>query len=148
MTLDDLKLLKTGKNRLLGVDFGDKTIGLSLSDKSWMLATPLKTIQRTGFKTDSVLLQKLIEAEEVAALVIGLPVSMDGARGPQAEKVIKYFEKFSQLSDSPQFFWDERLSTVAVERVMLEADLSRKKRKKVVDRAAASYILQGVLDGL
>lgn len=138
--------LKPGE-RLLGLDVGNKTVGLALSDVSLMIATPLSVIARTKFTYDAKALLALVDEHAVGGLVVGLPVEMDGGEGRQAQSVRTFVDNLLSLRDMPVAFWDERLSTVAVERIMVEsADLSRKKRARVVDRAAAAYILQGVLD--
>lgn len=132
--------------RLLGLDLGTKTIGLALSDITLTVATPLQTLARTKFVNDSRELLALIEKHEVAGLVIGLPISMDGQEGPRCQATRQFVANFLKLRDLPIAFWDERLSTVAVTRTLLEADTSRRRRAEVVDKMAAAYILQGVLD--
>ncbi|MCX7338556.1 MAG: Holliday junction resolvase RuvX [Alphaproteobacteria bacterium] len=147
--LSDLAAFKSAKKPLLGVDLGDKTIGLSLSDRTWMIATPYKTIQRTGnIKKDFAELSDVIKGHAVVALVFGHPINMNGTEGPQSQKVKQFAENFLKTMDIPILFWDERLSTAAVTRTMITADLSRKRQKEVVDKMAASFILQGVLDFL
>lgn len=134
---------------ILGLDVGTKTVGVAISDTALIIASPLTVIQRVKFTKDAEQLVKLIEDNTVGALVVGLPIEMDGDEGRQAQSVRTFIENFLAIRDIPTAFWDERLSTVAVERMMVEkADLSRKKRGKVVDRAAAAYILQGVLNFL
>ncbi|MEQ8508803.1 MAG: Holliday junction resolvase RuvX [Rhodospirillaceae bacterium] len=134
---------------ILGLDVGTKTVGVAISDTALIIASPLTVIQRVKFTKDAEQLVKLIDDNTVGALVVGLPIEMDGDEGRQAQSVRTFIENFLAIRDIPTAFWDERLSTVAVERMMVEkADLSRKKRGKVVDRAAAAYILQGVLDFL
>jgi putative Holliday junction resolvase len=134
---------------LLGLDVGTKTVGVAISDTALIIASPLTVIQRVKFTKDAAQLVTLIDDNKVGALVVGLPVEMDGEEGRQAQSVRTFIDNFLAIRDIPTAFWDERLSTVAVERMMVEkADLSRKKRGKVVDRAAAAYILQGVLDFL
>ena len=132
----------------MGLDVGSKTIGLALSDRHHIIATPLSTINRTKFKVDGKKLAELITEHQVIALVIGLPMNMDGTEGPRCESVRQFATNLLEVVDIPVFFWDERLSTMAVTRTMIEADMSRQRRKQVVDKAAASYILQGVLDRL
>lgn len=136
--------------RLLGLDVGSKTIGLALSDPSLTLATPLTTLRRgKRFRDDAAALAEVIARHSVGGLVIGLPVNMDGSEGPRAQSVRQFAANvLERLDDPPIAFWDERLSTAAVTRTMLEADLSRKRRAELVDRAAAAFILQGFLDGL
>lgn len=134
--------------RLLGLDIGEKTIGLALSDATLTVATPLETIRRTKFTADAIVLEKVIEDRRVGALVLGLPIDMHGGEGPRCQSVRQFATNLLARRDLPLAFWDERLSTVAVTRAMLDADLSRKRRGEVVDKAAAAYILQGVLDRL
>ncbi len=133
----------------MGLDLGSKTIGVAISDTSLMIASPLTVVQRVKFTKDAKNLINLIEDNNVGALCVGLPLEMNGNEGRQAQSVRTFVQNFQEIMDIPVAFWDERLSTVAVERLMVEkADLSRGKRAKVVDRAAAAYILQGVLDAL
>ncbi|MBF0334732.1 MAG: Holliday junction resolvase RuvX [Alphaproteobacteria bacterium] len=132
--------------RLLGLDVGTKTIGLALSDLTRTIATPMETIRRTKFGKDADLLLAIIDKHEIAGLVIGLPVSMDGTEGPRAQSTRQFAENVLGRRDLPIAFWDERLSTAAVTRTLLEADASRKRRAEVVDKMAAAYILQGALD--
>ena len=134
---------------LLGLDVGTKTIGVAVSDTEFIIASPLTVVARTKFTNDATALISLIDDNEAGGLVVGLPVEMSGNEGRQAQSVRTFIDNLLAVRDLPIAFWDERLSTVAVERMMVEtADLSRKKRAKVVDRAAAAYILQGALDSL
>lgn len=146
-TLADLKQqLPTGR-RLMGLDLGTKTIGLALSDVSLTIASPLETIRRGKFTRDAEALETLIDRQDVGGLVIGLPVSMDGSEGPRCQSTRQFAANLLARRDIPIAFWDERLSTAAVERVLIgEADMTRKRRAEVVDKAAAAYILQGALD--
>jgi putative holliday junction resolvase len=144
----DLKELAATGRRLMGVDLGSKTIGLALSDTRHMLASPLETIRRTKFTADAARLRTLIAAHGIGALVIGLPVAMDGSEGPRCQSVRQFAANLLETIDIPIVFWDERLSTAAVTRGMIAADLTRKRRAALVDRAAAAYILQGFLDYL
>jgi len=144
-TLDDIAAT-TGP--LLGLDPGTKTLGLAISDRTRLIATPLKTIKRKKFTPDATELLEIYDTNEAVALVIGLPVNMDGSAGPRVQSVKDFANNLMKLRDLPIFFWDERLSTMAVTRGMLDADMSRKKRAENVDKLAASYILQGVLDRL
>ncbi len=146
-TLADLKQqLPTGR-RLMGLDLGTKTIGLALSDVSLTIASPLETIRRGKFTRDAEALETLIDGQDVGGLVIGLPVSMDGSEGPRCQSTRQFAANLLARRDIPIAFWDERLSTAAVERVLIgEADMTRKRRAEVVDKAAAAYILQGALD--
>jgi putative Holliday junction resolvase len=136
-------------DRLMGLDLGTKTIGVALSDVTRMVATPYETLPKAKFTKDVIALCKIIMGEEVSAIVIGLPHEMDGTLGKRAQSTKAFASNLSREIDLPILLWDERLSTVAVERVLInEADLTRKKRADVVDRAAASFILQGALDAL
>ncbi len=132
--------------RLLGLDVGTKTIGLALSDVMRQIATPLETIHRIKFKADAGRLLALAGEHGAGGLVIGLPVNLDGSEGPRAQSTRAFARNLAQLTDLPMAFWDERLSTAAAERVLLEADTSRKRRAELIDKMAAAYILQGALD--
>lgn len=134
--------------RLMGLDLGTKTIGMALSDISRTVATPLDTIRRTKFTKDAVALLAAVDAHEVDGLVIGLPVEMDGGEGARCKSARSFAANLAGLRDLPMAFWDERLSTAAVTRTLLEADASRRRRAEVVDKMAAAYILQGALDAL
>lgn len=134
--------------RLLGLDVGEKTIGLALSDPALCVASPVSTIKRSKFTADANALLKLAAERGVAGLVIGLPLNMDGSEGPRCQSVRQFAANLLKLKDLPILFWDERMSTMAVERAMIAHDVSRAKRDKVVDQAAAAFILQGVLDAL
>jgi len=141
-----LALLKPGQ-RLLGLDIGSKTIGLALSDVLAMLATPMETIRRTKFTADAERLDEIIDKEGIGGLVLGLPVQMDGTEGLSCQSVRQFADNLLTKMDIPIAFWDERLSTAAVQRVLIdEADMTRKRRAEVVDKMAAAYILQGALD--
>ena len=144
----DLKSLIPKGQRLLGLDVGTKTIGMALSDTTLMLATPLDTIRRTRFRDDVKRLLAEIERHQVGGIVVGLPVSLDGSEGPRAQGVRQVARNLLEQIDLPLAFWDERLSTAAVERQMIAADLSRKRRAEIIDKVAAAYILQGLLDRL
>jgi putative Holliday junction resolvase len=134
--------------RLAGLDLGTKTIGIALSDFGLRIATPFHTIRRTKFGKDAEELLALCAREKVAGLVLGLPVNMNGTEGPRAQATRAFLRNLAALTDLPVALWDERLSTAAAERAMLEADLSRKKRAERIDAAAAAFILQGALDRL
>jgi len=135
--------------RLLGLDIGTKTIGLALSDAGRVIASPLETIRRTKFTKDAETLRAIIDKQGVGGLVLGLPVNMDGSEGPRCQSVRQFAANLDKLMpDLPMTFWDERLSTAAVTRTLLEADASRKRRAELVDKLAAAYILQGALDSL
>ena len=136
------------KAPLMGLDLGTVTIGLALSDIGRQIATPLRTINRTKFTADAKILIGEAAAHQVAGLVLGLPLNMDGSEGPRVQATRAFARSLAGVTDLPIFFWDERLSTAAVTRTLLAADASRKRRDEVVDKMAAAYILQGVLDRL
>ncbi|WP_435171477.1 Holliday junction resolvase RuvX [Falsirhodobacter sp. 1013] len=131
---------------IAGLDLGDKTIGVAISDTLRGVATPLQTIRRVKFTLDAEALLTLLKSRQVVGIVFGLPLNMDGTEGPRVQKTHAFARNLSRLTDLPLTFWDERLSTVAAERALLEADMSRRKRAEVIDHVAAAYILQGVLD--
>ncbi len=134
--------------KLLGLDLGSKTIGLAISDGMRFSATPLKTIKRTKFKNDAKELVEIIDENKIVGLVLGLPLNMDGSEGPRVQSSKAFARNLSAIIDLPICFWDERLSTSAVTKTLIEADVSRAKRAQVIDKLAASYILQGALDRL
>lgn len=134
--------------RILGLDIGDKTIGVAVSDLLGFTAQGVTTIKRIGKEKDIQELKKICEEYKVETIVAGLPKNMNGTLGPQSEKVLKFCEVIKERIGLPIKMWDERLTTVAAHRAMLEADLSRAKRKKIVDKMAAMYILQGYLDSI
>ena len=146
--LKDLQELIDPGARLMGLDVGEKTIGLALSDTLITIATPFETIPRTKFTKDAENLLAKAEKEGVGGFVIGLPLNMDGTAGPKVQSVRQFALNLSELTPYPITFQDERLSTVAVTRTLLAADASRRRRKVLVDKLAASYILQGALDFL
>lgn len=131
-----------------GLDLGDRTIGVAVSDTVLSVATPLETIRRKKFGIDAARLLEICTAREIGGLVLGLPRNMDGSEGPRCQSTRAFARNLSRLTELPIGFWDERLSTVAAERALLEADTTRKRRAEVIDHVAASYILQGVLDRL
>jgi len=132
--------------RILGLDVGETTIGLALSDLRRSIATPHLTIERKKFSKDMAQLKDVIEKNKVAGLVVGNPINMDGSEGRRTQSIRTFISNISKVFDLPILLWDERMSTQAVERMMLEADMSRKRRAELVDKLAASYILQGYLD--
>ena len=135
--------------RLMGLDLGAKTIGIALSDPGLAIASPLETLKRTKFTADAAALKRLIDAHGVGGLVLGLPVNMDGTEGPRCQSTRQFAANLLEKFDIPLAFQDERLSTAAVERVLIdEADMTRKRRSEVVDKMAAAYILQGALDAM
>jgi len=138
-------LLEPGR-RLLGLDLGTKTIGLALSDVGRTIASSLETIRRKKFSIDMVRLMELIEEHHVQGLVLGLPVNMNGTEGPRAQATRAFARNVNQRTSIPILLWDERMTTQAAERLLIEADSSRKRRGQVVDKMAATLILQGALD--
>ena len=147
-SIEELVPLLTPKGRLLGLDVGEKTIGLALSDISRIIATPLKTIERGKFSKDADALLAIIKEQGVCALVLGYPINMDGSEGPRCQSIRQFARNLAEKCDLPILLADERMSTMAVTRTMLDADLSRARRAELVDKMAASYILQGTLDTL
>jgi putative holliday junction resolvase len=148
ISLETLATLLPRHARLIGVDLGTKTIGLALSDVERRIGTPLLTIERKKFTNDARQLIAEIARHQVFALIVGLPLNMDGSEGPRVQATRAFLRNFSGLSAAPFAFWDERLSTAAVNRSLIEQDVSRAKRAAVVDQMAAAYILQGALDRL
>ena len=146
--IEDLPALLVREARLLGLDVGTKTVGLALSDVSRSIATPYDTIRRTKFTDDAKTIAAIVEQQGVGALVIGLPLNLDGSEGPRTQSIRAFARNLAAHVPIPMIFWDERLSTAAVERHLIEADVSRKRRVELVDRMAAAYILQGALDRL
>jgi putative Holliday junction resolvase len=134
--------------RLLGVDPGTKTLGVAVSDVERRIASPVETIKRVKFTPDVERLLAIAAKQEAAALIIGLPLNMDGGEGPRAQATRAFARNLAKLTSLPLLFWDERLSTAAVTRSLIDQDASRAKRAEVVDRMAAAYILQGALDWL
>ena len=146
MALEELKIAPG--LRLLGLDLGEKTIGLALSDVSLSIATPMQTLKRGKFSADAAQLDIIIRTQGVGGLVVGLPLNMDGSDGPSAQSARAFARNWVARSPLPVILQDERLSTSAVTRTLLEADASRRRRGEVVDKMAAAYILQGALDRL
>ena len=135
-------------SRLMGLDLGTKTIGIATSDLTRQIATPITTIARTKFTPDATELLRIAARENVGVLVLGLPINMDGTEGPRAQATRAFARNLAKLTPLASVFWDERLSTAAVERMLIEADTTRAKRDKVVDKLAAAWILQAALDAL
>lgn len=131
---------------IAGLDLGEKTVGVAVSDRLLSVASPLTTIRRTKFTADAAALLKIVTERELAGLILGLPRNMDGSEGPRCQSTRAFARNLERLTDLPITFWDERLSTVAAERALLEADTSRKRRSEVIDHVAAGFILQGALD--
>lgn len=149
MILDDISafLNVLPPNRAIaGLDLGDKTIGVAISDLRRMVATPVETIRRAKFTLDAEKLMALLIQRGAQGIILGLPLNMDGSSGPRVQSTQAFARNLEKLTDLPITFWDERLSTVAATRALLEADTSRKRRAELVDHIAASYILQGALD--
>jgi putative Holliday junction resolvase len=146
--IEELTKLLAAEARLLGLDVGTKTVGLALSDVTRSVATPYSTLRRTKFTEDAKAILEVVEKNQVGGLVIGLPLNLDGSEGPRAQSTRAFARNLAARSELPIVFWDERLSTAAVERHLIEADASRKRRAEVIDRMAAAYILQGALDRL
>ena len=136
------------RRALMGFDLGVKTIGIAVSDTTRRVATPLRTLRRGKFGADAALIAALIAEREIAGLVLGLPRNMDGSEGPRAQSTRAFARNLAGVIAAPITFWDERLSTVAAERALLEADTSRNRRADVIDHVAAGFILQGFLDRL
>ena len=133
---------------VMGLDFGTKTIGVAVSDGLRQVATPLSTIKRKKFTADAQALLDLVAERQIIGLVLGLPRNMDGTEGPRCQSTRAFARNLAGLTELPISFWDERLSTVAAERALLEADTTRKRRAEVIDHVAAGVILQGMLDRL
>ena len=146
--LSELKPALAPNARLLGCDLGEKTIGLALSDTLLMVATPFETLKRGKFSVDAVTIESLITKHGIGGLIVGLPLNMDGSDGPSAQSARAFARNFAARSTLPIVMIDERLSTAAVTRTLIDADASRKRRAEVVDKMAAAYILQGALDRL
>jgi putative holliday junction resolvase len=146
--IEDLPKLLAPEARLLGLDLGTKTIGMALSDVTRSVATPYHTLRRTKFTGDAKAIAAAIAENGVGALVIGLPIKFDGSEGPRAQSTRAFARNLAPHIEVPVLLWDERLSTAAVERHLIEAGASRKRRAEVIDRMAAAYILQGALDRL
>jgi putative holliday junction resolvase len=148
LALADALTLFPRRGCLIGLDLGTKTIGVAASDPDRRLATPVETIMRTRLRLDAERLLALAGERHAVGFVLGLPVNMDGSEGPRAQATRAFARNFAGLTALPIALWDERLSTAAVERALIEADVSRAKRKAVIDQHAAAYILQGALDRL
>ncbi len=151
MIIDDIAEFAAtlpGMRPLIGLDLGTKTIGVSASDALLSTATPLETVKRSKFMQDATRLLEYASDREAAGIILGLPRNMDGSEGPRAQSTRSFAQNLAKLTEIPITYWDERLSTVAAERALLEADLTRKRRSEVIDAVAAAYILQGALDRL
>nr|WP_319387071.1 Holliday junction resolvase RuvX [uncultured Roseibium sp.] len=148
LSIEDFVSALPPGSRLIGLDLGTKTIGMALSDPGRGIATPMDTIRRKKFTIDAEQLLAICGKQDVGGIVLGLPLNMDGSEGPRAQATRAFARNLSQKTELPITYWDERLSTAAVTRTLLEADSSRAKRASVVDKMAAAYILQGFLDRL
>ena len=144
--IQDFAAALPANRAIAGLDLGEKTIGVAISDLRRMIATPTDIIRRTKFTEDATRLLALLTERAVAGILLGLPLNMDGSEGPRVQSTRAFARNLTRLTDLPIFYWDERLSTVAAARALLEADTSRKRRKEVIDQVAAGYILQGALD--
>ncbi|HML07898.1 MAG TPA: Holliday junction resolvase RuvX [Xanthobacteraceae bacterium] len=148
VSLEEAAALLPARGALIGLDLGSKTIGVAVSDPERRLAAPVETIARKRFSLDAERLFALAAERHVVGLVLGLPVNMDGSEGPRAQATRAFARNLAKLTALPIALWDERLSTAAVERALIAADVSRARRKAVIDQHAAAYILQGALDRL
>ena len=147
-TLEEFQDTLPPMSALIGLDLGTRTIGVAVSDALGQVASPLTTIKRKKFGVDAAQLLEIMEQRSIGGLILGLPRNMDGSEGPRCQSTRAFARNFERLWDGPIGFWDERLSTVAAEKALLEADTTRKRRAEVIDHVAASYILQGLLDRL
>ena len=145
---DDVSALAALSGPLIGLDLGTKTIGIAVSDGLRISATALETMRRAKFSADAARLEEIIAGRSITAVVLGLPRNMDGSEGPRCQSTRAFARNLAARIGQPIAFWDERLTTVAAERALLEADSSRKRRRQVIDKVAAAYILQGALDRL
>lgn len=148
LSLADAVAVLPPRGVLLGLDLGSKTIGVAASDPERRVAAPVETISRRRFSLDARRILDLAAERRAAGFVLGLPINMDGSEGPRAQATRAFARNLARLTELPIALWDERLSTVAVERALIAADASRAKRKSVIDQHAAAYILQGALDRL
>ncbi len=148
IAIEDLAARLAPKGRLIGVDLGDKTIGLAISDVERRLASPLTTLRRGPFQRDAEALTAIFSEYEIAGIVLGLPLGLDGRDGPRAQSTRAFARNLSSKTDLPIVYWDERFSTAAVARALIANDVSRARRAQVIDKMAAAYILQGALDRL
>ena len=146
--LHELGTAVDGTAPLIGLDLGTKTIGLAASDRDWRFAHPRPVIARKKFRDDLTALQSVVDAERAGGLVIGLPLHLDGGLSPRAQAAKAFGRNVANALDLPIAYWDERMSTIAAERALLEMDMSRRKRAERIDSAAAAFILQGALDRL
>ncbi|MDQ0317006.1 Holliday junction resolvase RuvX [Amorphus orientalis] len=148
LSIEDFVERSPTGSALFGLDLGTKTIGIAVSDGGRRIASPLVTLRRKAFKTDSAELLRLARERSIGGIVLGMPFNMDGSAGPRVQATRAFARNLSELTDLPMLAWDERLSTAAVTRTLIEADASRARRAELVDKVAAAYILQGLLDRL
>src|SRR5688500_17393806 len=148
LPLIEIISLLPARGALIGLDLGTKTIGVAASDPDRRLATGVTTVARKAFRADAAAVLALAGERRAAGFVLGLPINMDGSEGPRAQSTRAFARNFTKLTDLPIGLWDERLSTAAVERGLIEADMSRARRAEVIDQHAAAFILQGALDRL
>jgi putative holliday junction resolvase len=148
IAIEDLPARLEGGRTLAGLDLGDKTIGVAVSDRGLSFAHPRPVILRKKFSLDAAALLAQLQKDNIGAFVLGLPINMDGSEGPRAQKSRAFVRNMAGITDLPFVLWDERLSTVAAERTLIEMDFSRRKRAGKIDSAAAAFILQGALDRL
>ena len=149
ISLSDLPKFVANRQRFLGLDIGTKTVGLAISDGDYKVASPLETLNRTKFRDDAQRLLAVVDHRSVGGFIAGLPISLDGTEGPRCQSVRQFAENLLALRDLPFAFWDERMSTAAMQRFLIgEVDMTRKRRGEVIDKLAATYILQGALDFL
>ena len=148
ISMQELKSRLPRRKRLMGLDVGSKTIGLALSDTTLTIATPMETIKRSKFTKDAEYLLKIAAEHDVGGFIIGMPYNMDGSEGPRCQSTRQFQENLAEKTTLPMTLWDERMSTQAVTRTLLDADASRARRAELVDKMAAAFILQGALDAL
>ena len=147
MLLSNIRKLKLNPGtRLLGLDLGSKTIGVAISDRKLLIATPINIIKRKNLRMDINSLKLVIEKRDVGGIILGYPLNMDGSEGPMCQSIKQFASNIETSFNFPIFFWDERMSTTAVNKQLIKLDLSRNKRKKIIDKEAAAFILQGALD--
>ncbi|MBT4203700.1 Holliday junction resolvase RuvX [Hyphomicrobiales bacterium] len=147
-SIEEAKIHLKPHNRVIGLDLGSKTIGVALSDQSMTIASPLKVIKRTKFSQNLIELQEIINKFNICGIILGWPLNMNSTEGPRTQATRAFARNLEKSIALPIIFWDERLSTVAAEKVLIEADVSRKRRQLLIDKMAATYILQGALDRL